>query len=96
MKLDMCVTVLEPVSTAYFINPSHQSACLFVYPVSLLGNGSVNMLLQQQIHTQQYKNCWARRLQFDQCHIKGKYAISSSQNLLLQDKVSRLKMDGRL
>jgi hypothetical protein len=23
---------LEPVSTAYFINPSHQSVCLYVYP----------------------------------------------------------------
>jgi hypothetical protein len=22
----------EPISTAYFINPSHQSVCLYVYP----------------------------------------------------------------
>jgi hypothetical protein len=31
----------EPISTAYFINPSHQSVCLYVHPLSLLGNGSV-------------------------------------------------------
>jgi hypothetical protein len=24
---------LEPISTAYFINPSHQSVCLYVYPL---------------------------------------------------------------
>jgi hypothetical protein len=23
---------LEPISTAYFINPSHHSVCLYVYP----------------------------------------------------------------
>jgi hypothetical protein len=32
----------EPISTLYFINPSHQSACLYVWvPLSLLGNGWV-------------------------------------------------------
>jgi hypothetical protein len=27
MKSGMCVMALEPISTAYFINPSHQSVC---------------------------------------------------------------------
>jgi hypothetical protein len=33
----------ETISAAYFINPSHQSMCLYVYPLSLLGNGSVKL-----------------------------------------------------
>jgi hypothetical protein len=31
----------EPISTAYFINPFHQSVWLYVYLLSVLGNGSV-------------------------------------------------------
>jgi hypothetical protein len=42
MKLDLSLTVLEPISTAYLINPSHQSVCLYVYSSviakQLLGN----------------------------------------------------------
>jgi hypothetical protein len=33
MKLGMFIMAPEPISTAYFINPSHQSVCLYVYPV---------------------------------------------------------------
>jgi hypothetical protein len=32
MKLGMYIMATEPISTAYFINPSHQSLCLYVYP----------------------------------------------------------------
>jgi hypothetical protein len=32
MKLGLYIMALEPISTAYFINPSHQSVCLYVYP----------------------------------------------------------------
>jgi hypothetical protein len=44
MNLDMFVMAADPISTAYFINPSHQSVCLYVCPsyrvyfASLLGN----------------------------------------------------------
>jgi hypothetical protein len=31
MKLGMYIMTSEPISTAYFINPSHQSVCLYVY-----------------------------------------------------------------
>jgi hypothetical protein len=31
IKLGMYITAPEPISTAYFINPSHQSVCLYVY-----------------------------------------------------------------
>jgi hypothetical protein len=39
MKLGMYIMTPEPISTAYFINPSYQSVCIVL---SLLGNGSVN------------------------------------------------------
>jgi hypothetical protein len=31
-KVRMYIRTPEPISTAYFINPSHQSVCLYVYP----------------------------------------------------------------
>jgi hypothetical protein len=47
----MYIMAHEPLSTAYFINPFHQSACLYVYHrVLLLGNGSVDMFPWQRIH----------------------------------------------
>jgi hypothetical protein len=36
----------EPISMAYFINPSHQSVCPYV----LLGNGWVYTFPRQPIH----------------------------------------------
>jgi hypothetical protein len=61
MKLGMYIMVPEPISAAYFMNPSHQSVCLYVYPsynckpvtwfsvslYSVQGKGSVNMFPQQ-------------------------------------------------
>jgi hypothetical protein len=32
MKLGMYITAPEPILTTYFINPSHQSVCLYVHP----------------------------------------------------------------
>jgi hypothetical protein len=32
MKVDTYIMAPEPISTTYFINPSHQSVCLYVYP----------------------------------------------------------------
>jgi hypothetical protein len=32
MKLGMYIMAPEPISTAYFTNPSHQSVCLHMYP----------------------------------------------------------------
>jgi hypothetical protein len=31
MKLGMYIMAPEPISTAYFVIPSHQSVCLYVY-----------------------------------------------------------------
>jgi hypothetical protein len=64
MKLYIYSMAPESISTAYFINPSHQSVCPYVYPPSLLGNGSVKIplsllgkgwvktLLRRRIHSQ--------------------------------------------
>jgi hypothetical protein len=65
MKLGVYIMATEPISTAYFTNPFHQSVCLHVYPSyhcktraqssvslhSLLGNSSVNTFPWQRIHT---------------------------------------------
>jgi hypothetical protein len=52
MKPGMYVMAPEPISTAYFINPSQQSVCMYVYfRVSLLDNGSVETLQRKRIHT---------------------------------------------
>jgi hypothetical protein len=51
MKLHMYIMAPEPIWTAYFVNLSQQSVCLYVYPPPvLLGNGLVNMFPQQRIH----------------------------------------------
>jgi hypothetical protein len=44
MKLGMYVMTPEPNSTAYFINPSHQSVSVSVSFLSLLGKGSVKCI----------------------------------------------------
>jgi hypothetical protein len=42
MKLGTYIMAPEPISTAYFINSSHQFVCLYVYTqLQLLGNGSL-------------------------------------------------------
>jgi hypothetical protein len=35
MRLDIHIVATEPLRTVYFINPSHQSVCLYVYPSSV-------------------------------------------------------------
>jgi hypothetical protein len=37
MKLDIYVVAPEPISTTYFVNPSHQSVCLYVYSSIVAG-----------------------------------------------------------
>jgi hypothetical protein len=50
IKLNIYVMTPDPILAAYFINPTHQSACLYVYPKSLLDNGSVRTFLLQRMH----------------------------------------------
>jgi hypothetical protein len=53
MKSGMNIMAPEPILTVYLINPSHQSACLYVY---VAGQQLSQILPQQQIHDQQLKN----------------------------------------
>jgi hypothetical protein len=62
----------EPISTAFFINLSHQSVRLYVYnPLSLLGNGSVDIFQRQRIH-EINKNSWTRCFLYGPRRIRGK------------------------
>jgi hypothetical protein len=45
MKLGMYIMAPAIISTAYFINPSHQSVSVCISLLSLLGKGSVNCIL---------------------------------------------------
>jgi hypothetical protein len=44
MKLCMCIMALEPISTAYLKNPSHQSVFVRISFESLQGNASVKFI----------------------------------------------------
>jgi hypothetical protein len=71
----------EPISTAYFINTFHQS----VYPwVLLQSKGSVKKKKRYRGKEYTRNNRIAGRVVFYRvpCRIKGKQAISSSQNFL--------------
>jgi hypothetical protein len=45
MNLGMYIMAPEPILMVYFINPTHQSLCLYVYSRSLLGNGLLKIPL---------------------------------------------------
>jgi hypothetical protein len=79
MKLGMYIMAHEPISRAYFINPSHHSVCL-----SLLDSNSLRKLAGQRIHMHQQMNYWTRRFLCGPYRIKGKWANSSSQKFLLR------------
>jgi hypothetical protein len=83
MKLGTYITAPEPISTAYFIHPSHQSVCLYVYPpivavqrlcrnVTAVTNthATIGELLDASF------SMWPVSYQ-------GKYAISSSQTVFV-------------
>jgi hypothetical protein len=52
-KLGMYIMAPEPISTPYFINPSHQSVCVSL--LSLLSNGSISKFPWQRIHATIYE-----------------------------------------
>jgi hypothetical protein len=63
----------EPNSMAYFINPFHQSVCLYVYPLTLLGTGSVKKNVKVAMNTQAtMEEFWMRRLPCGPCRTKEK------------------------
>jgi hypothetical protein len=60
MKLGMYIMASEPISTAYFINPSHQSLFLYVSPAVVAGQRvGENVTAAMNTHATT-KNCWMR------------------------------------
>jgi hypothetical protein len=45
MKLGTCIMAFEPIQTGHFINLCHQSVCLYVSLLSLLGKNFVKCIL---------------------------------------------------
>jgi hypothetical protein len=82
MKLGMYIMAPEPISTVYFINPSHQSVCLFVYPRIAAGQrlGKNPPIVDRQrlgkkvtVGTNTHvsiEEFWTRRYTWGPCHIK--------------------------
>jgi hypothetical protein len=50
MKIVMYITAPEPISTAYVINPSHQSVCLYVYPIIAMQMLDKNVTAARNTH----------------------------------------------
>jgi hypothetical protein len=90
----MWVKTPERISVTFFINPSHQSVCLYVYPYILLGNGTVNNppivarhRLYKKVAAVPYAHAAIEDLLDVSISIQssaylGKYTINSSQNFL--------------
>jgi hypothetical protein len=82
IQLCMCIMAPELISTAYFMNPSHQSVCLYVYPSIVarqwLGR-NVTTVANTDVPIEELLDAsfsmWSVSYQ-------GEQAISSSQNFL--------------
>jgi hypothetical protein len=83
IQLGMYIVAPEPISTAHFINPSHQSVCLYVYLPTVAWQRldkifSASMNKQATLKELLNTSFCARSMQYE-----GKYGISSSQNFFL-------------
>jgi hypothetical protein len=72
----------EPISTAYFINPSHQSLCLYVYPPIVARHRLGKNVTAAKNARTAIEEFFGEYFSMRSLHIKGKYEISSSQNFL--------------
>jgi hypothetical protein len=84
MKLGMHIMAPETISMAYLIPPI--SLCVYMcIPLSLLGNGSVETLPLQRIHTQRQQNRSTRRVLCGPCRIKEsrRLVLSRPSRILL-------------
>jgi hypothetical protein len=100
MKFGMYIMAPEPISTAYFINPSHQSACLYVYLLLFVWQrlGKNPPIVARQwlrknitpvMNTQPTKEELSdASFSMRSVSYQGKQAISSSQNFLYNNRVS--------
>jgi hypothetical protein len=82
MKLGMYIMANESISTAYFINPSHQSVCLYVY-THIVARQQIGKKVTATKNTHTViQELLERRFLCCPCLVKQNQAISSSQNLL--------------
>jgi hypothetical protein len=79
MKLGTYIMASEPISMTYFINPSHQSMCLYVYSPIVARQWLGKLLKRQRTHTWK-NNFWRCWFLYGPCHIKRQLTIISSQN----------------
>jgi hypothetical protein len=87
MKLGMYITAPEPISTAYFINPSHSSVYLYVYPPTVARQGiGRNVTAATNIHATIEELLDASFSMWPVLY-QGKWAISSYRNFLYFIKI---------
>jgi hypothetical protein len=72
VKLGMYIMAPEPISTVYFINPSHQSVSPYVYPSFLARQRLYETLPRHLTHTRQWKNCSTPRFLCSQWYMRWK------------------------
>jgi hypothetical protein len=98
----------ESISLAYFRNPSHQSACLYVYlpivarhrlgknPPIVAMKRLGEKLPRQRIYSymQQYKNCWKHNLLCGPCRIKEsrRLVLPTTSCLILRECLAEIKL----
>jgi hypothetical protein len=83
MKLGMCITTPELISTAYFINPFHQSVWLYVYPLIVATQRlSKNVTVAMNTHAT-IEELVDASFSMRSVSYQVNKEISSSQNLLL-------------
>jgi hypothetical protein len=66
----MYIMAPEPISTAHFLNPSHQSVCLYVYPLSAARQRLSKDVTQGNEYKRNY--CWRGRFLCGPIRMKGK------------------------
>jgi hypothetical protein len=72
IKFDMYIMAPEPISTAFFINPSHQSVCLYVYP-PFVARQRLGKIFTAATKTHAWlEYFWTRRFMYGPFRIKGK------------------------
>jgi hypothetical protein len=94
IEVGMHIMAPEPISTAFSINPSHQSVCLCVARLSLLSNSSPHAF---PLRVHETKNWWTRRFLCSSCRIKGEsVALCIPLSLLGNGSVKSLPRQRRI
>jgi hypothetical protein len=68
---NLVYTAPGPISTACFINPSHQSVSIRLPPIAPRQRIGKNVTVATNTHAIAEKHCWARRSLCGPCRIKG-------------------------